>query len=191
MIEFLNELDQSLFLFLNGAYSTLMDQIMVFLTNRYYPIPVYLLLIILVIWRFKLKGLWIVITIALTVLVANHITSEIMKPLFGRLRPCHDESIQDKVHLLIKCKGLYAFASSHASTTFSLITSLWLLLRKQYSWLGWLFIWAALVSYSRVHVGVHYPGDILFGGLVGWLIGLLFYRIYLIIDKKYSIGVDK
>jgi len=72
----------------------------------------------------------------------------------------------------------------------SLVTILWLLFRKNYSWAGWLFIWAILVSYSRVHVGVHYPGDILVGGLVGWVVGLLFYRIYLIFKEKYSIGID-
>jgi len=151
MIDFLNELDQSLFLFLNGDYSNFIDQVMLILTSRYYPIPIYILLIVLVIWKYRLKGLWLIITIVMTVLIANHLTSEMMKPFFGRLRPCHDESIQDQVHLLIKCKGLYGFASSHASSTISLVTILWLLFRKNYSWVGWLFIWAILVSYSRVH----------------------------------------
>ena len=75
--------------------------------------------------------------------------------------------------------GLYGFASSHAANTMATAFFIWLIFRKIYRWTGLIFVWAAIVIYTRIYLGVHYPGDILAGvlvGLVGGWIGFQFYR---------------
>ena len=141
-------------------------------------IPFYGLLITLIIWKFRWKSIYILITIALLITACDQFTSSFMKPFFGRLRPCHDPIIQNAVHLVTEgCGGKHGFASSHAANTFGLAMFLWLLMKPFFRYMALMFLWAALVSYSRVYVGVHYPGDILIGGLVGVLTGWVCYRL--------------
>jgi undecaprenyl-diphosphatase len=91
-----------------------------------------------------------------------------MKPYFLRLRPTHDPELQDIVHTVNNYKGgLYGFASSHAANTFGVAMFLWLLLKPKYPWVVFLFLWATLVTYTRIYLGVHFPGDIVVGGLIG------------------------
>jgi len=189
MIEFLDQLDKQLFLLLNGLHHPVLDEIMVALSSRYYPIPIYVFFLFFLIWRFRVKSIWLILTIAAVVLIANHICSEMMKPFFERWRPCQGEALGEQVHLLIRCKGSYGFASSHASTTFGLVTILFLLFRDKFKYVVYLYIWAGLVSYSRIYVGVHYPGDIIVGAAIGVLIAILCYRLYIQADKKYGIGI--
>jgi undecaprenyl-diphosphatase len=74
---------------------------------------------------------------------------------------------------VLPCGGQYGFASSHAANAFALATGLWLLLGQQYRWLGWLFLWAIAVAYSRIYVGAHYPLDVLAGAGIGVLMAWL------------------
>lgn len=189
MIEILDRLDTDLFNTLNGLHNSFFDAIMVVLTNGLYPIPIYILLIVLIIWKYGKNGIWATLAIGLAVLLANHITSEIMKPFFERLRPCYNPDLDSTIHLLVPCGGKWSFASSHASSTFSLATALWLLFRKKISWVWIAFVWSSLVSYSRIYVGKHYPGDVLVGAAVGFISGWLIYQLYLWLDRKYTIAI--
>jgi undecaprenyl-diphosphatase len=100
-----------------------------------------------------------------------------MKPLFGRLRPCHDPEISQLVHLAGSCGGRFGFASGHAANSFGLAMYVWLVFRHRFPWIALLFLWAAMVAFSRVMIGVHYPLDIATGGLTGVFSGWLMFRL--------------
>ncbi len=189
MIEFLERLDIDLFVTLNGFHGSFLDGIMLALSNRYYPVPFYALLVGLIVWKYGKNGIWVVLALGLSVLVANHITSEIMKPFFQRLRPCYNPDLVDQIRLLVPCAGKWSFASSHASTTFGLATGVWLFFRSKVNW-AWIgFVWSGLVSYSRIYVGKHYPADVVVGAAVGILTAWLIYQGFLWLDRRYSLSI--
>jgi undecaprenyl-diphosphatase len=95
-----------------------------------------------------------------------------MKPYFGRLRPSQEPSLQEWIHLVEGYRGgKFGFASSHAANTFGSATFFFLWFRNIKRWVIWLFVWAAFMTYTRVYLGVHYPGDVLVGALVGIVCG--------------------
>ncbi|MFP4089194.1 MAG: phosphatase PAP2 family protein [Cyclobacteriaceae bacterium] len=173
MLQTLHELDEQLFLFLNNLNTDWLDTLMYWVTYKYTWFPFYFILILLVSWKFGWKGLVIMATVAISVGLADQVTSAFMKPYFGRPRPCHDPALEGLVHTVTGCGGRYGFASAHASTTFALASSLWVLLRAWSRWFMIAFLWSSLVAYSRVYVGVHYPGDILVGAMVGFSLGVI------------------
>ncbi|MGK7389796.1 MAG: phosphatase PAP2 family protein [Candidatus Cyclobacteriaceae bacterium M2_1C_046] len=176
MIETLSQLDRELFFFFNRHNSPFWDEIMYFLSEKEVWFPFYAALILGVIWQFK-KYSWIIILCAVMAIGASDfVTSGIMKPTFERYRPSRDETIMEKVHIVKNYRGgRYGFASSHAANTFAMATFFFLLWRSRWKLSIWLFIWAALVSYSRIYLGVHYPGDILIGAVIGTFFGWLFF----------------
>lgn len=151
---------------------------MYWITNKYTWFPFYLLLIIAMVAKYRIRGLLMCLGMVAAVGLSDHITSGMMKPFFARLRPCQVPEWQTMVHLVSGCGGRYGFASSHASTTFALATTVWLMLRSWSPWFAIAFGWSALVAYSRVYVGVHYPLDILAGAAVGVVVGWLVYQLY-------------
>ena len=100
-----------------------------------------------------------------------------MKPFFERPRPCHSFEIGHLVHVANKCGGQYGFASGHSANSFGIAIFIWLTFRYYWRWTWLIFIWAGFVAYSRIAIGVHYPGDILIGGLVGLFFGWLTFRV--------------
>ncbi|MDQ1088925.1 phosphatase PAP2 family protein [Siphonobacter sp. SORGH_AS_1065] len=183
----LNELDTELFLALNGAHASWLDQAMFWISDRNFWFPFYALILLFLIWRYRIKAVGIILTCVLAILVGDQITSSILKPWAARPRPCHEPSIENMVHVVWECGGMYGFASSHAANTFGFVTVLVLLIGKEYPWLKWLYVWAALVSYSRIYVGAHYPGDVLVGGTVGILGAVLVSFLYRKLPLNYQI----
>ncbi|MDJ1472222.1 phosphatase PAP2 family protein [Xanthocytophaga flava] len=185
LIEELKAWDTKLFLELNQYHAAWLDPIMYWITDSYFWIPLYLLLVFLIIRTYKVNGVWILVAAILAVGLADYVTSGMIKPYVGRLRPCHVVEIQKNVYVLRGCGGRFGFASSHASTTFALATSLFLFVRSRMSYFIWLFPWAGLVAYSRIYVGVHYPLDILVGACIGVLCGVFLWLIHGQISKRY------
>jgi undecaprenyl-diphosphatase len=173
------QLDKELFIFLNGFHADWLDPIMLFITHTRTWIPLYIFLAYLIVRDFK-KSSWMpFLGIALAILLADQITSHVMKPYFERLRPSHEPSLKDIVHIVQEYRGgKYGFASSHAANTMATATFFFLLFGKKKKWIWLLFMWAALMTYSRIYLGVHYPGDIVVGTFVGILCAWLGYTLF-------------
>ena len=178
MLEKISKWDQALFLWLNQYHLDLLDPIVYFFTQTLPWVPLYLFLIFLVWKAYGKQGWWVILGVLFAILLADQITSALMKPFFERLRPCHDVLLNGMIHNYGKCGGMYGFASSHAANSFAIATAMYLGLSFKFPSVRWLFLWAVFFSYTRIYLGVHYPGDILVGALVGTLSGMAGYRLF-------------
>jgi undecaprenyl-diphosphatase len=115
----------------------------------------------------------------LTVAITDSVTAQVFKPLFGRLRPCHDPEIQPYLRALVDCGGLYSMPSNHAANHFGLAAFWFFSIRHMTGkkW-RWLWLWAAVICYAQVYVGKHYPFDVLAGAVFGTLTGLGISRLF-------------
>ena len=184
MLETLITWDTNLFLFLNGIHSPFWDQFMLFVTGKWIWIPLYLFIIGWLIRKYRWKGAVLLLFIVLLITLSDQSSVKLFKQVFMRLRPCHDPVIADLVHTVNgKCGGKYGFVSSHAANTFAIAIFSLLLIKNRYYTISIIF-WASLVSYSRVYLGVHFPGDIIGGAMLGMIIGYIVYKGYRITDSK-------
>jgi undecaprenyl-diphosphatase len=168
MLEALLTLDRSAFLFINSLHWPWLDGVMLILSGKLLWLP----FILLFLWLGKrdlgLKGVGYFTLFLVLTLVASDVTSSyLLKNLFLRLRPCREEELRALIHLFgQKCGGKYGFVSSHAANSFALVAfGLWSMRPPKSFLILWLL--PVLVSYSRIYLGSHYPGDILGGALVG------------------------
>ena len=192
MLENLRQLDQDLFLYLNELHSPFLDPVFLFITSRAGWIPLYLVLVALIIKHFKKDSIVILVAIGVLIIFTDQFTSSFMKPYFGRLRPCHDPALMDLVHLPGRCGGKFSFVSGHAANTFALATFVFLIFRNTFKYVWLMFLWSSIVAYSRIYVGVHYPGDIIIGALSGSLFAYLVFRITMLyFEKKGSPALQK
>lgn len=190
-MNFITNLDTELFLFLNGLHVDWLDPVMTFISGKITWAPFYLVLLFLVIKKYKRQSILILIGVVLLIVCSDQISSGIFKPIFERPRPCHNEAIKDLVYLPNgHCGGAYGFISSHACNTFALAVFITHILKRHYKKIAWvMFSWASLVAYSRIYMGVHYPGDVVVGAIVGMLVGFIISRIYdIIIQRKENIS---
>lgn len=186
MFEKIESLDVTLFLFLNGFHNDFWDTVMYWVSDRYFWIPLYVIILVLTGVKLKWKKLLIILpVIALLILISDQ-GSVLLKNFFQRYRPCHNNMIQDLVHTLNgNCGGQYGFVSSHASNTFALAMFVGMLFKKKLRWmLIFMLSWAGFVSYSRIYTGVHYPADVAAGALLGIGVGLLLIKSYFYFCEK-------
>ena len=172
--------DQELFLWLNGLGSESFDAFWMTVTNKRYTIGFYAILTAVMSKRLGWKNtLWMLLTIALLITFTDQITN-LFKDGFKRLRPCHEVGLTDIIRQVKPgCGGKYGYFSGHASNSFAMATFFVVLFARHLKWLRWLFLVAALVAYSRIYIGVHYPLDVISGTCFGILGGWLFAKLYL------------
>jgi undecaprenyl-diphosphatase len=184
MIEIITKWDEAAFLWLNSFHSEALDPIVLQLTQTITWIPLYLLVLYQIYRTDPKNTAWILGGVMLTILLADQVSSGLMKPYFERLRPCHDPRWEGMLHLYGRCGGLYGFVSSHAANTFGLATFLTLKLGKKQKAIAWLFLYALVVSYTRIYLGVHYPLDLFFGAVVGVLAAYFSWFCVVVIKRK-------
>lgn len=179
MVEYLNSLDVGLLLAMNGSESLFWDGVMKVITSTWVWIPMFVVLLYILVKNNSLKSFFLTLAaIALTVTFCDQIASGICKPLFERFRPTQDPYIMYLIDIVDGYRGgRFGFISSHAANTFGAATFLSCLFRNAPVSIL-MYVWACLSSYSRIYLGVHYPGDILCGCLVGLLTGWLMYLLY-------------
>lgn len=176
--------DQQLFEFLNGLGTNTWDGFWLFVTNKLSFIPLYALLLFLVYKKFGAKGTLITVIVIAAMITCTDQLANLFKHGFLRPRPCKVEAIKETMRFIAERCGRYGFFSAHASSTMAAAVFGGLLLRSKYKNLIFLLLfWSAMVGYSRIYVGVHYPGDVLVGWTIGALLGLGFYKLqqYLIL----------
>lgn len=191
-MSFLKAFDTWFFLVLNGLHNTFFDFVMYWASNKLIWIPVYALFLYWII-RFYGKKTWVILFFAaLLILLSDQLSVQLFKNLFHRLRPCHDVDLVPFVHLVNgKCGGQYGFISSHACNLFALATFLTALLGAKIRFFKpVIFTWAAFISYSRIYLGVHYPGDVFVGALTGIVIGLFVIFLYRTIMNRRNKGKE-
>lgn len=178
MIDRLIYIDMQLLIAINSLNATWADTLMLWISNRYVWIPLYLLLSGMLCQRYGWKkGLILVICMGISVGLADYISSGIIKHHVCRLRPTHEPLLEGMVHIVNNYKSsLYGFVSSHAANTMALSLLFSLIWKNRYVTFL-LMLWTMLNCYSRMYLGVHYPGDILGGLIVGSVIALLMYWI--------------
>lgn len=181
----LSELDQRLFLALNEMHAPWLDPLMIWFSGNIIWLPLYVLLLYQLTKLPRITFTLAIVCIALSITLADQLTSSVLKPMIARPRPTWDETIGSIVHTVDDYRGgRFGFPSSHAANTFCVATLLSLILRRR--WSAWLFAWAALVSYSRIYLGVHYPGDVIVGALIGCFIGLLVFLLFEVTITRLS-----
>ena len=190
MINHIEQLDKELFLCLNGLHHPILDQVMYLFSERAFWIPLYLLLLILIVKQSGWKFLLVILPVtALVIAFTDQLSVHLFKEVFKRYRPCHNEEIKNMIHLVKGCGGLYGFVSSHAANSFALAVLIGNCLKSKWgNGVYFMIIWALLVSYSRIYNGVHYPADIIAGGLLGIFAGVGGYKLTLWISKQLKIS---
>jgi len=153
----------------------MLDPVMFWVSKTLVWLPLFVVILFLVIRTFHWKTIIVILSAALLITLSDQLTN-LSKNGFQRLRPSQETNLVTKVHTVNHYQGgQYGFYSAHASNTFAIAIFLMVLFKRKYRCLTvFLLGWAALMSYSRIYLGVHYPGDILAGILIGSLLGLGF-----------------
>ena len=190
IIEYLNHIDTELFLLLNGLHSPFWDVVFSWITSRTSWIPVCGFLVLLLAFRNKWQTLYFVLIFGLLFTLSDQISVQLFKNVFERLRPSHQPALEGLVHVVGTRGGQFGFVSSHATNSFALAVFMGLIWRKHYRFVfPLMLLWAILVSYSRIYVGVHYPGDILGGAILGSIIAIFVYYLTKWMNTKIRLKI--
>ncbi len=179
-MDFLRNIDLNLFQFINGSLSNpFFNWLMPIITNQdFWVIPIALLWLGLIIFG-KTKGRIAAVILLVAVGLTDIIAAQLIKPFFMRLRPSH--ALVDGINLLVSKGGKYGFVSNHSANMFCAAVIL------GYFYKNWklpVFTLAALIGFSRIYVGVHYPYDVIFGGVLGYAIGWLLLSLWIILKMR-------
>ncbi|PWK18662.1 phosphatase PAP2 family protein [Xanthomarina spongicola] len=189
MLEQLVQLDTELFLYLNNLGTTTWDAFWMFYTTKFYWIPFYAVLLYLIFKQQSLKFFAVTIIIIVLMVTFTDQVTNLFKHGFERFRPCHQEGVKDVMRIVKEgCGGRFGYFSGHASNSMAVAVFAGLLLRHKYkNLIFFLLFWSALMGYSRIYIGVHYPLDVLSGFIFGSLSGFMFYKISQFIKHKYEL----
>lgn len=184
MMDWLLQIDSRIFLAINGFNNETWDGVMWWISGKTTWWPFYLLILIFLGWKNKWQLVPMILFIVVVITLTDQTSVHLFKNVFQRLRPCHEPALEGMVHLVNnKCGGQFGFISSHAANSFgvAVLVSLWV---KRWWSTSVMLCWALLIAYSRVYLGVHYPGDVLAGALWGSGCAFLVYYLYSWVQAK-------
>lgn len=179
--------DRSAFLAINGAHSDAADAFFWYVSDLRLWVPVYLLFLVVLQRRWGWRGLlWSVPVIAAMILLSDTGSVLLFKNTVHRLRPTHTPDLQALVHTVNGyVGGEFGFVSSHASNHFAIAVFMMGVFQRRPEWMPlMLVLWASLIGYSRIYLGVHFPGDVIVGALYGALVGILAFRSFVFIHQR-------
>ena len=187
MLEYLNDIDTDALLAVNGLHDMFQDAFWWMVSAKWSSALLLLALVWILLHQNRRHALLMLVMLAFTVLVADQVSSGLIKHLVERLRPTHDPSLDNMVHVINGYRGgMYGFVSNHAANFFAVTTLLSFVMRHRLVTCS-LFTWALLQCYSRVYLGVHYPGDIMGGIVVGVLAGWLLWCLMRWIQHRWRL----
>ncbi len=179
--------DKQAMIFLNNLGSSTFDPFWILVSEKWFWIPLYVIFLYFLYKNFNKKSLFYILLFVALGITASDQIANIFKFGFERLRPCHDPSLEGLLRE-VKCGGKFGFYSAHSSNSFFVATYLTMLLGKKIKQLPYfLFVWAAIVAYSRVYLGMHFPGDIIVGAIMGILLALFFGTLAKKVIKKSEV----
>ncbi len=192
MLEALDTFDKKLLVFLNGLHIDFLDQPMYYLSKKIPWVIFALLMLYFAIRKFQWGAWELVVGFALVFLIADGISSGLAKPFFERLRPSRAPDLDGLLHLVNGYRGgKYGFFSSHAANSFGLATFCFFYFKGFMSRVWLVFLWASIITYTRIYLGVHYPFDILTGVIWGVFCGFVVYKLILYIREREYFGFFK
>ena len=184
MMDKIEQIDRALLLWINSHNSPFFDTFMWQVSHQFIWVPIYLFFLIYAFKKLELKQfIFFIIGVSLCFLFADRISVMAFKDVFMRYRPTHNLDIKDLIHTYINSNGdeyrggMYGFVSSHATNFLALSTFLFLNFKKYSKWWNLIWVWALLIIYSRMYLGVHYPLDIIGGTILGITIGWSIYKL--------------
>ena len=176
----LMDLDHRLFTLINQqGSSSFLDTVLPFLREAQFWLPLYLFLIVFATLNFGLKGWWWSLAFVLTAALCDIVSSQLIKEAIFRLRPCQDPLQAHDIIIRVKyCPKSSSFTSSHATTHFGLSMFIFQTFKGLSKWWALIFSWAFAISYTQIYVGVHYPLDVISGGIIGCMIGTIMANLF-------------
>ncbi len=188
MIEYLDEIDANALLAINGLNDAFQDVFWWLVSAKWASLLLVLALVWVLLHQNRRHALLVLAMLVLAFVMADQISSGLIKHLVERLRPTHDPDLESMVHVINGYRGgMYGFVSSHAANSFAAVTLLSLIMRHRLVTCS-LLTWALLQCYSRMYLGVHYPGDILGGIIVGSLVGWLVWGLMRWIERRWHVN---
>lgn len=187
MLEQLINLDKEWFAAINqGLSNPFFDWLLPILRNMFTWAPLYLFIIVFSIRTYKKEGVIMILAILINFGISDWASSSLIKKSVERIRPCNDIELREDIIVRVRCGSGYSFTSSHATNHFAMAVMLSFLFYRRWKHVVWLsLVWAAAIGFSQIYVGVHYPGDVLAGALLGSAIGLINGYIYTHFHRKY------
>ncbi len=181
MLDQLLQQDKELFLILNNLGTETWDGFWMFMTNKFSSIPIYMSLAYLSFRQWGLKKTLLLILFAILMITATNGLADFFKYGVQRLRPCYDSSVTELMRLVKdSCGGKFGYFSAHAGNTMAVATFFSILLKDKFHHIGiLLLVWAILIAYSRIYIGVHFPLDVFSGMVIGLLFGWLFAKLFI------------
>jgi len=174
------DLDHRVFTLINQqGSSSFLDSVLPFLREAQFWLPFYLFLILFATLNFGVKGWWWSLAFLLTAALCDIISSQLIKENIFRLRPCQNPLLATEIIIRVKyCPKSSSFTSSHATTHFGLSVFIFHTFKRLSRWWMLVFLWAIAICYTQVYVGVHYPLDVVAGGLIGCVIGMMMAYVF-------------